>query len=747
MPDCKSAFGRLKEVLLRDAAARGEAEDIFKVLARRSQKSCCHILSTSATDKRAFELLWNAGGLANEEIVQTVCSRVCLQSTDCTFDVAREVAQSIETVVRSSDNTFTLLDPLVYILRACDRAGSNYKEVDERSTEVLDAISALLGKFHSSRAVVEFCLHRPTLESLQLVTGAGASIPVLLWIDVVLPFTIARMKEMKEQGVSGDQSEQEVVAIVRECARVFFIAREQMATTSLARLLFSAIAVAMSRGYSETERFPALGATILREHFEDAFAPSDPWIFDVLLGSMATSHQRIRAATELALRVLGDVALLRNDISWERDMEPEKRDVFVNIVAQALSPTSFNIAATMIGGSSSQNEDSKVVAPFVKSAEELISKMVRGGAIDEMVLQYIFAFVAKASVRCGTDTAQLMFHVCLQILSLTSASKSGLGSAADDSLVHLIEKLPVGVQLPLVAINEVWSLCGPTARAAFTRVYPMPGLLDTSVAVRAAAMKTLAQSSYISDDFLRDNALKIIDACQSIPHRIDGELELDKNALLVAAAPLLCRIALLRPSPALAAALFQLAEGAKLSMESDAMEAAHEAIRKAIEDIFVNSERRPLVRAVAKLSEKRSAVLFKAVVAISPEAKRVLDQLSRLTQQNQVEPAAEVYLLQEDAIVSSIGLEDFDVLCGSFDTFLATGDYLAALRTAAHIRDVYIDEYKGRRFESVVVNTLLPSIASSSINALPPEQAVFVLRDVMVAMQHRLPFNVFNASF
>mmetsp|Transcript_24046 Transcript_24046/g.60946 ORF Transcript_24046/g.60946 Transcript_24046/m.60946 type:complete len:117 (-) Transcript_24046:2324-2674(-) len=115
----------------------------------------------------------------------------------------------------------------------------------------------------------------------------------------------------------------------------------------------------------------------------------------------------------------------------------------------------------------------------------------------------------------------------------------------------------------------------------------MPGLLDTSVAVRAAAMKTLAQSSYISDDFLRDNALKIIDACQSIPHRIDGELELDKNALLVAAAPLLCRIALLRPSPALAAALFQLAEGAKLSMESDAMEAAHEAIRKAIEDIFV----------------------------------------------------------------------------------------------------------------------------------------------------------------
>mmetsp|Transcript_24046 Transcript_24046/g.60944 ORF Transcript_24046/g.60944 Transcript_24046/m.60944 type:complete len:347 (-) Transcript_24046:1489-2529(-) len=153
-------------------------------------------------------------------------------------------------------------------------------------------------------------------------------------------------------------------------------------------------------------------------------------------------------------------------------------------------------------------------------------------------------------------------------------------------------------------------------------------------------------------------------------------------------------------------------------------------------NIVCSSERRPLVRAVAKLSEKRSAVLFKAVVAISPEAKRVLDQLSRLTQQNQVEPAAEVYLLQEDAIVSSIGLEDFDVLCGSFDTFLATGDYLAALRTAAHIRDVYIDEYKGRRFESVVVNTLLPSIASSSINALPPEQAVFVLRDVMGLFPH-----------
>lgn len=69
---------------------------------------------------------------------------------------------------------------------------------------------------------------KPKMYPLQLnyyTVGHGSAFTVNEWLDNILPFAWNQIEAMDPQGVSGDQREQEVINIVRECARVFYLSR------------------------------------------------------------------------------------------------------------------------------------------------------------------------------------------------------------------------------------------------------------------------------------------------------------------------------------------------------------------------------------------------------------------------------------------------------------------------------------------------------------------------------------------
>ena len=82
---------------------------------------------------------------------------------------------------------------------------------------------------------------------------------------------------MNVQGVSGDELEQEIIDLLRECARIKYLHNggSNTPTFEFADELFGLLLDAIQHGYIETEGFPRIAAQMLLVHSEDKI---DFWV-------------------------------------------------------------------------------------------------------------------------------------------------------------------------------------------------------------------------------------------------------------------------------------------------------------------------------------------------------------------------------------------------------------------------------------------------------------------------------------
>ena len=170
---------------------------------------------------------------------------------------------------------------------------------------VLDVLQAALGEMPNSRAVLGFCTEPPlTEETLGLLSGMSEHFTPETWEQVLLPFCRRRIALMSLGGVSGDQLEQEVVNLLREALRVFYVADDRTPSVGVAHVLFKSVLEAMRHGYIETERLPVLGSTLIQRHTGPP-ARGEDWLREAFAPAICHNHKTSRAVFEMSWRILG----------------------------------------------------------------------------------------------------------------------------------------------------------------------------------------------------------------------------------------------------------------------------------------------------------------------------------------------------------------------------------------------------------------------------------------------------------
>ena len=93
------------------------------------------------------------------------------------------------------------------------------------------------------------------------------------------------------------ETEQELVNLLRECVRCFYMKSSVHTSEELGRLCFDSMVNAMKRGYGETERFPDLIALVMSRH-KSALG----WLQDVLERGHGSDNDRSSASVRSSVR-------------------------------------------------------------------------------------------------------------------------------------------------------------------------------------------------------------------------------------------------------------------------------------------------------------------------------------------------------------------------------------------------------------------------------------------------------------
>jgi len=200
----------------------------------------------------------------------------------------------------------------------------------------------------ADRSLIGMMLLYPTAETLDTLASAAPSFHPDVWTGVLLPWATARLAAMPG-AVTGAAHDQCTVDTAREWVRTVFESRSLTSggpppPPAMGRAFFRLCVTAISRGYSETERFPEAAARILAAYIGSGHAEAVAWAADALAPGLTRSGPALRASTELITTLLGaaDTVKLGDDPAALAGLHSAShRQALLLAVAQGLSPASL----------------------------------------------------------------------------------------------------------------------------------------------------------------------------------------------------------------------------------------------------------------------------------------------------------------------------------------------------------------------------------------------------------------------
>jgi hypothetical protein len=157
------------------------------------------------------------------------------------------------------------------------------------------------------------------------VAGLSDRFSIDTWCKWLLPFVRKQLDAMSLRGISGRQLEQEVVDLLRDCARHFYLNgggrddSQHKPTLEFGEQLYQCVIEAIRHGYIETEGFPRVAAVVIARHISEACDGGGggggvnnrkkeevlSWVRHALSDQVCHSIKTMRAMHEIILTLLG----------------------------------------------------------------------------------------------------------------------------------------------------------------------------------------------------------------------------------------------------------------------------------------------------------------------------------------------------------------------------------------------------------------------------------------------------------
>ncbi|CAK4334173.1 unnamed protein product [Aphanomyces euteiches] len=590
-----------------DAIVRDAALQTIQQMARFDKTYAPVIaLSRVARDILALSPLWSMGVLASSVAMDQLLVKMVATSTDhaatkslfCTG-----VMESLnEALMNNRSSREWAFDAKAYeynlchLFRACYQTYKMYFSAAQVSAasltrrrhpnegnrvvlpdSYLHAIESVLLHYPDCVSLVQFALDADEYCMFVLISRISHAFQEGVWTDQILPFARAQLALLPLQGVSGLQRDQELVNMIREACRLYYLNIDRVPSANLGRHVFLTVTQAIRHGYIETERFTEILALILHRHYSMGHVQVYQWIPTLFLPEVSHNHKTSRALGESLLIALG---LQNSSFGLENAIMSAE-------TSKAISEAFSVILAKFRSGPADMfwQEVCLNFGPFIQEHRTALSALLHSitmeletcqtrGSIAVDRLDSLTELLHGISMRIDSADASTVFRLSLQVISLGAGASTA--AMFEDTLVNAIEHMSEKDSLDLITTELALSICGPRTRTALAKLVPHMCLEDIDPHVRQAALRCIVSHP----DLIRTNSVVVIRSLYWIHNPMmkaqdtSDKMCVDQLALATDACPVLVVLASVAPIY-VKECIVKLLSAANLNAVNDALNEAN----------------------------------------------------------------------------------------------------------------------------------------------------------------------------
>ncbi|CAK4662123.1 unnamed protein product [Aphanomyces euteiches] len=574
-----------------DAIVRDAALQTIQQMARFDKTYAPVIaLSRVARDILALSPLWSMGVLASSVAMDQLLVKMVATSTDHAATKSLFCTGVMESLYEALMNNRSSREwafdakayeyNLCHLFRACYQTYKMHPNEGNRVVlpdSYLHAIESVLLHYPDCVSLVQFALDADEYCMFVLISRISHAFQEGVWTDQILPFARAQLALLPLQGVSGLQRDQELVNMIREACRLYYLNIDRVPSANLGRHVFLTVTQAIRHGYIETERFTEILALILHRHYSMGHVQVYQWIPTLFLPEVSHNHKTSRALGESLLIALG---LQNSSFGLENAIMSAE-------TSKAISEAFSVILAKFRSGPADMfwQEVCLNFGPFIQEHRTALSALLHSitmeletcqtrGSIAVDRLDSLTELLHGISMRIDSADASTVFRLSLQVISLGAGASTA--AMFEDTLVNAIEHMSEKDSLDLITTELALSICGPRTRTALAKLVPHMCLEDIDPHVRQAALRCIVSHP----DLIRTNSVVVIRSLYWIHNPMmkaqdtSDKMCVDQLALATDACPVLVVLASVAPIY-VKECIVKLLSAANLNAVNDALNEAN----------------------------------------------------------------------------------------------------------------------------------------------------------------------------
>ena len=529
-----------------DSMERVGALDVLTSIANRSEKDREEIsllLANSAKDLLPLQRLWTLKAHQSQQVFQKIIERISsvsqrLKNTGYQSIAERDLPSSLafslhealkDKILQVSGNERFIVN----ILKEIEKCG-------ESGTVLTEVLSTALHEDPDSETLLLYALNTENIENITNVSSLGEKFKVDTWVRVIFPFLKQKLESFS-LSVSGSQKEQEIVNLLREGARVYYLSRVKSPSLEFGHVLLMRMSDAIKHGYIETERFTELCALVIKKHLQES---SLDWLSYCLSDDICINHKVTRAIEDVVMRVLG----VSTTSEFCNPSSFENQDQVIQKLASISTVSCYEVLCSIL----KRNDaliltNNRSIQLLLESCQKTLIKITSMGKCENeeqekanfKILFTLHQFFRILSTRVPPSFASKMFELSVQTMILLSQKSETTtdiyyiaynqvpstenqetdqykGTSTDSSifcqetLKNIIQKVPYTSPLSINAVKTVLKHSSAPIRVLLADFVPMICLEDEDVSVRIAALNVLARSPQSTKNYEK----KILESCK-----------------------------------------------------------------------------------------------------------------------------------------------------------------------------------------------------------------------------------------
>ncbi|KDO23777.1 hypothetical protein SPRG_10554 [Saprolegnia parasitica CBS 223.65] len=588
-----------------------------------------------------------------------------------------------------------------------------------------------------SDELLQFALDADEYSLLCVVVRSSHAFSEAAWTNLLLPYARSELAKLPLQGVSGSQRDQEVVNLIREACRLYYLNIDRVPSAALGKNVFFSVTQAIRHGYYETERFTELLALVMHRHYLLGHLQVYQWLPMLLLPTVASNLKTSRALAEALWICLG---LETSSFGCENaimsgETSKEVASTFCVILARLRTEPAdifWRDLCLHFGAFLGQHRDA-MRELLASIAAELEENEARGCiAVDRVVS--LSELLHAMSMRVETaDDAFRLFQCGLRVVQMGVGQPTAL--ALDSTLTNAVEKLGhIKLDDPtLDAFESALMCCAVQTRTALAHLVPQLCLEDVNAIVRQQALRHLLAR----EDLIQAHGITLIRSLYWI-HKpiyqsvdVSSQLCLDQLSLSLEACPVL--VVLARVSPLyITEVVLKLLSAADLHAMNDPLsesrfiEAHLDAVavtgpRNALVRFALSKDGLPTLPLLVRLSAQWHQLLMDMVATglLREETMLLLPQLYPRLERLLSKTATRFQCTAKgrEVLSDAMATEDaahqvhfwnqlHQLIAAEFER----GDAMKALRMASTMKTWYPDDYSRLGTKAFVTDTIFPHV-------------------------------------